>query len=109
MRSSPITILIPCSIIGLLIRIGLETIGKLLSSPLDPSYLAQILGCILVGIFTTWKESEHEHSLLFIGLISGLCGSITSFSTWIVKIVLEFESRRRDISVAAGVIIYLVG
>jgi len=40
----------------------------------------QILGCFLMGLFVSMKK--YKNYILYTGLTSGLCGSITSFSSW---------------------------
>lgn len=47
---------------------------------------AQIIGCFIMGFMTHHKtyfwDRSRFHRILYIALTSGLCGSITTFSTW---------------------------
>jgi fluoride ion exporter CrcB/FEX len=52
-----------------------------------PGYIyPQLVGCFLMGIVT----NNHLHPLLKLGLQTGLCGSITSFSTFILETYMYF-------------------
>ncbi|PVV02841.1 hypothetical protein BB560_002699 [Smittium megazygosporum] len=42
----------------------------------------QVIGCALFGLFSTFKSDYDSDTPIYPGLISGCCGSITTFSTW---------------------------
>jgi len=70
------------AIIGVLIRIELNEIENELYVYL-PYILTNSIGCILLGFINTFKIplSQWQYAL-YIGLSTGLCGSITTFSSW---------------------------
>ena len=54
------------------------------------SIYAQILGCVIMGFVTRHKryftsDAPRLRKVLYLGLTSGLCGSITTFATWNVQ------------------------
>ena len=54
------------------------------------SIYAQILGCIIMGFVTHHKgfftsEAIRIRKVIYLGLTSGLCGSITTFATWNIQ------------------------
>jgi len=70
------------SIIGVLIRIGLNKIEGELYIYL-PYILTNSIGCILLGFINTYKiQLTQWQYALYTGLSTGLCGSITTFSSW---------------------------
>ena len=49
---------------------------------------SQIIGCLIMGIFLQHKKFMFDHSptrlrrVIYIGVTTGLCGSITTFGSW---------------------------
>ena len=85
------TILTWCAVclgayLGALIRVGISyfKIWKI-ETQLTVMY-AQILGCLIMGFVTHHKHwmfsASRWHKTCYTGLTTGLCGSITTFSTW---------------------------
>ncbi|KAJ9086095.1 hypothetical protein DSO57_1007757 [Entomophthora muscae] len=72
------------SILGLLIRLGLTFTFTLPDGQHSiPLLYSQFVGCFLMGIFIESKPLLiYRHSSLYGSLASGLCGSITTFSSW---------------------------
>jgi len=70
------------AILGVLIRIELNKIESELYIYL-PLILPNSIGCILLGFVNAFKctLSERQYAL-YLGLTTGLCGSITTFSSW---------------------------
>ncbi|RGB35860.1 CrcB-like protein [Rhizophagus diaphanus] len=86
-----LSILIPFSIIGALIRIGLNILHSYPGSPVFSLIYPQFVGCVIMGFCLARKGFIMESYLpLYIGLTTGLCGSITTFSSWILSIFKEF-------------------
>ncbi|GBB87562.1 hypothetical protein RclHR1_01400015 [Rhizophagus clarus] len=86
-----LSILIPFSIIGALIRIGLNTLHSYPGSPVFSLIYPQFVGCVIMGFCLARKGFIMESYLpLYIGLTTGLCGSITTFSSWMLSIFKEF-------------------
>ncbi len=52
---------------------------------------SQILGCLIMGYATGFKTAWFDtsdsryHRVVYISITSGLCGSITSFSSWMLQ------------------------
>ncbi|KAJ3410720.1 hypothetical protein HDV05_003466 [Chytridiales sp. JEL 0842] len=77
------------SILGTLLRISLLYLTTYPSAPVFPLIYPQILGCLLMGFFATFFPSKTSYEALGVGLRTGLCGSLTTFSSFAV---LAFKS-----------------
>lgn len=85
-------LIIPCSILGVMIRLGLKYIATFPGQQVFPLIWAQFVGCVLMGLFVSkrsWIEGSGKDiqrqqigPIVYVGLTSGLCGSITTFSSW---------------------------
>jgi len=96
------------SILGVLIRLGLEELGLqsnddfvianleseqiidnasgVLVTPIYFDFLSNVFGCFLMGIFVAQQSwMKQSFSSLYAGLTIGLCGSITTFSSWMLQ------------------------
>ncbi|GES95880.1 CrcB-like protein-domain-containing protein [Rhizophagus clarus] len=72
-----LSILIPFSIIGALIRIGLNTLHSYPGSPVFSLIYPQFVGCVIMGFCLARKGFIMESYLpLYIGLTTGLCGNL---------------------------------
>ncbi|KAI7905610.1 CrcB-like protein-domain-containing protein [Cokeromyces recurvatus] len=85
--------IIPFSIIGVLIRVELERLENFSGAPVFGLVYAQWIGCFIMGIAATnknllfsWYHPSHP------GISTGLCGSITTFSSWQLAIFKEFAN-----------------
>ncbi|KAI9276473.1 CrcB-like protein-domain-containing protein [Umbelopsis sp. AD052] len=75
--------LIPLSILGALIRIGLNLLETYNGAPVFGLAYAQFIGCVIMGVVVKKKDFLIKTYLpLQIALSTGLCGSITTFSSW---------------------------
>ena len=104
-RSQIITpaLIIILSILGLYIRLGLIYIETFAGQQIFSLAWPQFIGCLLMGLFVSarpWidhgfikdgsKYKGHwSGPFVYAGLASGLCGSITSFSSWSVGMFVE--------------------
>lgn len=80
-------ILIPFSISGALIRIKLRDVFNFVDSEIYSLIYAQLIGCFIMGFCLRYRQIiVNLYSPLYIGLTSGLCGSITTFSSWNIDI-----------------------
>jgi CrcB protein len=75
---------------GSLIRIGFQYYRGGGPSPAAFTVMyAQLLGCFLMGFISEWQAwlmaGPRVHRLLYIGVASGLCGSITTLSAWMFE------------------------
>jgi len=69
------------SFIGVLIRIYSEQLLTYMGEPVAVIIYPQIIGCFIIGIVIEMKAKIESYShTLFVGLTTGLCGSITTFS-----------------------------
>ncbi|CAF3882516.1 unnamed protein product [Rotaria sordida] len=79
-RLSSIMPIIIFSYIGVLIRLGLAFLGNN-QAPLYAAFWPNFVGCFIMGFVVEQKIHIHQHfAQLYIGLTTGLCGSITTFS-----------------------------
>ncbi|KJE95948.1 hypothetical protein, variant [Capsaspora owczarzaki ATCC 30864] len=68
------------AIVGVLIRIGTNHLTPYDSQLLFGSFYAQVVGCIIMGCVFTLQSVFSPW--LYVGLTTGLCGTITTFSSW---------------------------
>ncbi len=69
------------SFVGVLVRIYSEQVLTYMGEPVAAIIYPQIIGCFIIGIVIELKAKiESSSHTLFIGLTTGLCGSITTFS-----------------------------
>ncbi|CAG8641517.1 21571_t:CDS:2 [Gigaspora margarita] len=110
-----IAILIPFSIIGVLIRLGLIQLHTYQGAPVFALIYPQFVGCTIFGFclarkwFIMERLSVAHRSIskqvdinnryilnsylpLYVGLQTGLCGSITTFSSWMLLTFQDFEN-----------------
>ncbi|KAF0378378.1 CrcB-like protein-domain-containing protein [Gigaspora margarita] len=88
-----IAILIPFSIIGVLIRLGLIQLHTYQGAPVFALIYPQFVGCTIFGFCLARKWFIMERYLpLYVGLQTGLCGSITTFSSWMLLTFQDFEN-----------------
>ncbi|CAF1425772.1 unnamed protein product [Rotaria sordida] len=79
-RLSSIMPIIIFSYTGVLIRLGLAFLGNN-QAPLSAAFWPNFVGCFIMGFVVEQKIHIHQHfAQLYIGLTTGLCGSITTFS-----------------------------
>ncbi|KAL1915202.1 uncharacterized protein VTP21DRAFT_7478 [Calcarisporiella thermophila] len=75
--------LIIFSFAGVLIRLGLVHLHTYEGSPVFPLICAQFVGCAIMGAVRACENRIIRRSYaLYVGLSTGLCGSITTFSSW---------------------------
>ncbi|KAG0187386.1 hypothetical protein DFQ28_006421 [Apophysomyces sp. BC1034] len=86
-------IIIPFSILGTLIRIGLQSLETYNGAPVFGLVYAQWIGCFIMGV-VVWNKIKllQWYLPLHTGLSTGLCGSITTFSSWQLNIFEEFSN-----------------
>ncbi|CAF0805863.1 unnamed protein product [Adineta ricciae] len=79
-RLSSIMPIVVFSYIGVLIRLGLAFLGNN-QAPMNAAFWPNFVGCFIMGFVVEQKiHIQHHFSQLYIGLTTGLCGSITTFS-----------------------------
>ncbi|KAF9282419.1 hypothetical protein BGZ68_005979 [Mortierella alpina] len=105
-------LIIPFSMLGLLTRLGLVSIETFAGQQVFALAWPQFVGCFLMGLFVStriWIDNgfaringeKYEDSsspvatgywigpFVYVGLTSGLCGSITTFSSWTLGLFIE--------------------
>lgn len=86
-------VIIPFSIVGLLVRIALTRLETYTGAPVFGLVYAQWVGCFIMGIAVTNKTLLFNwYYPIHAGISSGLCGSITTFSSWQLEIFKEFAN-----------------
>ncbi|KAJ2599560.1 hypothetical protein H4R99_003664 [Coemansia sp. RSA 1722] len=84
------------SMIGVLIRVHLNRLFTYTGQPIYGLIWSQMLGCFIMGIAMRTKGVLMGFSpALNVGITTGLCGSITTFSSWQLEIYEEFFNARR--------------
>ncbi|KAG9322373.1 hypothetical protein KVV02_003313 [Mortierella alpina] len=104
-------LIIPFSILGLLTRLGLVSIETFSGQQVFALAWPQFVGCFLMGLFVStriWIDNGFARingaledrsrivgrghwigPFVYVGLSSGLCGSITTFSSWTFALFIE--------------------
>ncbi|CAG8641662.1 9772_t:CDS:2 [Paraglomus occultum] len=84
MSAVPIVgLMIAFSIAGVLIRVKLTELNSYPGVPVFPLLYAQFVGCLIMGICIQSKDMLFDtYYPLYVGIATGLCGSITSFSSF---------------------------
>ena len=68
---------------GVVTRIYLANLQAWNGVPLFPSLYAELFGTALMGFITYHRKFlEKKHKLVYLAIATGLCGSITTFSSW---------------------------
>ncbi|GJJ69926.1 fluoride exporter [Entomortierella parvispora] len=104
-------IIIPFAILGLLIRLGLNSIQTFAGQQVFALVWPQFVGCMIMGALVAtrdwiekgfglldYKDKAKGHWLgpyFYVALSSGLCGSITTFSSWSVGTFVELINPAR--------------
>ena len=76
------------SIWGSLARIGLSALSTYPGQPVFPLIWSQFFGCAVMGFLLQDKTlfpKDDRYVALYIGLTTGFCGSLTSFSSFILN------------------------
>lgn len=69
--------------VGILIRIYLTELAVWNGLPLFPAFYSEIVGTSIMGVVLSHKQLlEKRHKLTYQALATGLCGSLTTFSSW---------------------------
>ena len=100
------------SILGSLLRLCLVLISQQHSEYIEYLFFSlspNIFGCIVMGFATQFKKKAEAYYLVFayLGLTTGFCGSLTSFSTWIYKLTLDFVTLPQGTKPSDIVVIFI--
>ncbi|KAI8321660.1 hypothetical protein GQ54DRAFT_297854 [Martensiomyces pterosporus] len=78
------------SMAGVLVRVYLSKLFAYAGEPVFVLVWPQMIGCFIMGMATRLKGVLASHSpALNLGITTGLCGSITTFSSWQLGIYTE--------------------
>ncbi|KAG0050988.1 hypothetical protein BGZ83_004239 [Gryganskiella cystojenkinii] len=104
-------LIIPFAILGLLIRLGLNSIESFAGQQVFALVWPQFIGCLIMGCLVAtrdwiekgfgllhYKGNKRGHWLgpfFYVALSSGLCGSITTFSSWSLGTFVELINPSR--------------
>lgn len=83
--------------IGALGRWGLAAAAQRLSGPAAfplGTLAANLIGCFAIGLCYVWLVERTGSHALRLGLITGLLGALTTFSTYGLESVMLLEQRR---------------
>jgi fluoride exporter len=87
-------ILIFSSIWGLLAREGLIALNTYSGQSIEPTIWAQAVGCLVMGWNVANKEDlEKWYPPAFIAIGTGFCGSLTTFSSWILHVFQAYGNQ----------------
>lgn len=70
------------SYVGVIVRIFLGQLKRWNGVPLFGAFYAEIVGTAIMGFVAAHKRVLQAHPAVYQGLATGLCGSITTFSSW---------------------------
>ncbi|KAG0126589.1 CrcB-like protein-domain-containing protein [Tuber indicum] len=111
--------LIIFSILGTLSRIALVSITTYEATPLPPLFWPQFAGSLIMGFFledkTLFPASTKSTTSLYLGLTTGYCGSVTTFSSFIIgafeqlAIAAPIHPSRRIGDNIAAMLAYVIG
>ncbi|TPX43229.1 hypothetical protein SeMB42_g04816 [Synchytrium endobioticum] len=102
------------SFIGCLMRLGLIYLHDYDGAPVVAILYPQIMGCLIIGWCNANKEVLIDlYYPLYIGLSTGLCGSITTFSSWSLSVFgafvdLGFTGRSGGYNLLAGIAVTII-
>ncbi|OAV87641.1 hypothetical protein PTTG_04660 [Puccinia triticina 1-1 BBBD Race 1] len=87
------SILIFSAIWGLLTRLGVTAIGNFHGQNVFSLLLVQVVGCLIMGTSVALQARLGKiHSLLYFGITTGFCGSVTTFSSWMLQVFQTFSN-----------------
>ncbi|CED84298.1 Putative fluoride ion transporter CrcB [Phaffia rhodozyma] len=83
------------SLFGTLARLGLNALFSYDGQSVFPLLWAQGVGCFIMGLILGRKEEIEKWGgrELYVGLGTGLCGSITTFSSWMLQTFSAFSNQ----------------
>jgi CrcB protein len=90
-----LSLLVYASIWGTLAREGLVALNTYSGMSIEPTVWAQSVGCLVMGwSVANRKAFERWYPPMYIALGTGFCGSVTTFSTWILHIFQAFGDQK---------------
>lgn len=56
------------------------------------TFIANMIGCLLIGLLVALNHKNHMHPILFTGLVTGMIGALTTFSTFCLENTDRFKT-----------------
>lgn len=85
---------------GVVIRVYLSKLAYWNGVPFFPSLSAEVVGTVIMGFIAAHQNClTNNHKALYQAIATGLCGSITTFSSWnleAVKVLLQLDQNPPD-------------
>jgi len=92
-QAQTLSILTFCAVWGLLTRLGITAIGNFHGQNVFSLLLVQVAGCLVMGTSVTLQPRFGKiHPLLYLGITTGYCGSVTTFSSWMLQVFQTFSN-----------------
>jgi fluoride ion exporter CrcB/FEX len=87
-------VLVPASIVGYLLRTGFSAYPPFSTSSFPPTFFPDFIGCLIMGFFQAgrdrfWclgRENAGHGWLWWFAICTGLCGSLTTFSSFTLAV-----------------------
>ncbi len=70
---------------------------------------ANLIGCLLLGLFNGWFLQQHPSPFLRLFLTVGLCGGFTTFSTFTNDLFLLGRNQQWEIALLYGIVSFIGG
>ncbi|EJU06029.1 hypothetical protein DACRYDRAFT_73278 [Dacryopinax primogenitus] len=83
----------PGSVFGVLARLGLTALDTYNGQGVFALAWVQGLGCLVMGACVGWRDQITAfHPPLYTAIATGFCGSLTTFSSWMLDVFLAFSN-----------------
>ncbi len=94
--AATLSLLVFFSLWGLLTREGLVALNTYAGQSIQPVIWAQAIGCLVMGWASANKRQiDALYPPLYTGITTGYCGSVTTFSSWVLQVFLAFSNHAR--------------
>lgn len=94
-HAATLSLLAFAAIWGTLAREGLVALNTYSAMSIKPTIWAQSVGCLIMGWNIANREAlEDWYSPIYTAIGTGFCGSVTTFSTWILEVFEAFGNKQ---------------
>ena len=87
------------SYVGVIVRLSLGRLRRWNGIPYFGAFYAEVVGTAIMGLVMAHKGLLQDHAAVYQGLATGLCGSITTFSSWNTQasaVLLQYDTSPPD-------------